>query len=64
MTRPLAFLLVLLLAGCAASHRTMSSSGASAADVNPEVHRGMLTNQKSSPDSGQGEDGGRGGGVR
>jgi len=42
----------------------MSSSGASAADVNPEVHRGMLTNQKSSPDSGQGEDGGRGGGVR
>ena len=65
MTRALALVLVLLLAGCASSSRMMSSSGtrASPGDVNPEVHRGLLTNQKSSPDSGQSPGGdGRGGG--
>jgi len=67
MTRATALVLVLLLAGCASSSRMTSSSGtqASPGDANPEVHRGLLTNQKSSPDSGQGSGpDGRGGGVR
>jgi len=64
MTRLLALFLALLLAGCAASQRMMSPSPAPAADANPEVHRGLLTNQKSSPDSGQAPDGGGRGGGR
>jgi hypothetical protein len=66
MTRALALVLVLLLAGCASWSRMTSSSGtrASPGDANPEVHRGLLTNQKSSPDSGQSPGGdGRGGGI-
>lgn len=66
MTRALALVLVLLLAGCASSSRmTSSATRASPGDSNPEVHRGLLTNQKSSPDSGQSPGGdGRGGGIR
>jgi hypothetical protein len=66
MFRAMALVLALLLAGCAASSRMTSSTGARAApgDSNPEVHRGLLTNQKSSPDSGQSPSGdGRGGGI-
>jgi len=61
-----AVLLTLLLAGCASSPMTPTgSAGQSNAQPasNPEVHRGLLTNQKSSPDSGQSPGGdGRGGG--
>lgn len=67
MNRSLAILIALLLAGCASSMRTTSPVGAAAspADATPEVHRGLLTNQKSSPDSGQSPGGdGRGGGIR
>jgi hypothetical protein len=64
MTRPLALVLALLLAGCAASPRMSSPRpAAEAPDANPEVHRGLQTNQKSSPDSGQSPGGdGLGGG--
>jgi hypothetical protein len=64
MIRPIALVLILLLAGCA-SQRTSTNAGSAAAttDANPEVHRGLLTNQKSSPDSGQSPGGdGLGGG--
>jgi hypothetical protein len=67
MTRSLALMLVLLLAGCASSSRMTSSSGTTATPGNAgaEVHRGLLTNQKSSPDSGQSPGGdGRGGGIQ
>ena len=66
MTRAMAVLLAVLLAGCASSSRMAPSTGsrASPGDANPEVHRGLLTNQKSSPDSGQSPAGyGRGGGI-
>ena len=65
MIRPTAFVLILLLAGCGSWPRGPAPSTAPAADS--EVHRGLLTNQKSSPDSGQspGGDGlgGRGPGL-
>jgi len=60
-------ILVLFLAGCAASTmRTTSSQRGGAVDTpQPEVHRGLLTNQKSSPDapsdSSGGSTGGKGG---
>ena len=66
MTRATALLLVLLLAGCASSAPMTSPTGARASpgNANPEVHRGLLTNQKSSPDSGQSPVGdGRGSGI-
>jgi hypothetical protein len=65
MIRLLAFAMVLLLAGCASSMRTTPSAGTpgSPGNADQEVHRGLLTNQKSSPDSGQSPGGdGRGGG--
>jgi starvation-inducible outer membrane lipoprotein len=65
MTRPLALVLALLLAGCTASPRMSAPSrpASETPDANPEVHRGLLTNQKSSPDSGQSPGGdGLGGG--
>ena len=55
----------IFLAGCASPQRAMTPPGQSAAPAadNPEVHRGLLTNQKSSPDSGQSPGGdGLGGG--
>ncbi len=59
-------LLTLLLAGCASSPMSSTSPAdqtRAKPDSNPEVHRGLLTNQKSSPDSGQSPGGdGRGGG--
>ena len=59
-------LLTLVLAGCAAStvpppSRT-SSAGAQRAPQD-EVHRGLLTNQKSSPDAPSGEGSGGVGGA-
>jgi Spy/CpxP family protein refolding chaperone len=65
MTRLPAFVMALLLAGCASSMRTAPSAGTSGSpgSADQEVHRGLLTNQKSSPDSGQSPGGdGRGGG--
>ena len=71
MTRSLALVALsaglfpaIFLAGCASPQRddAPGQSAAPAAD-NPEVHRGLLTNQKSSPDSGQSPGGdGLGGG--
>ena len=66
MTRLLAFVMALLLAGCASSMRPTTSAGTpgSPGNAEQEVHRGLLTNQKSSPDSGQSPGGdGRGGGM-
>jgi len=63
VTRILAIVMVLILAGCAAPVRTTSPAGTPASAAGAEVHRGLLTNQKSSPDSGQSPGGdGRGGG--
>jgi hypothetical protein len=55
-------LLALLIAGCASAPPVSSASPRQPA-AGDEVHRGLLTNQKSSPDSGQGSQGGDRGGA-
>jgi hypothetical protein len=55
-------LVALLVAGCASAPLASNPSLRQPA-AGDEVHRGLLTNQKSSPDSGQAsEGGGRSGG--
>lgn len=56
--------LALAVAGCGAIQAPVSQTPSSASPRQPaegdEVHRGLLTNQKSSPDSGQASEGGGG----
>jgi len=58
------FILAFVVAGCSSfqAPSTQSPSGASPRQpvAGDEVHRGLLTNQKSSPDSGQASEGGGG----
>ena len=57
------FLLALVVAGCGSMQAPTSHTPSSVSPRQPaagdEVHRGLLTNQKSSPDSGQAPDGDR-----